>query len=172
MTLIEFTAIRVGEMSKLEIKKILALAIITATLGSAARAEPWSFQDTEDYCVASVVNEEATVFGFRFKKRFPPGTVLISAFNQNWNIPFFAIQIVAETHGRKGVGIFEIDATVIENSSIDLGSVRSVDAFMGGIMFSDILLLKQAGGDVMASFLLTGSNDAMMSAIKCQVKSK
>ena len=149
-------------MKKLYQAALLALILV----GSAAWADEWRFIQDDNYCIAAVVNQENSVFGVRYTKR-PRGGVFISVYNHDWNIPFNSITIVAEFHGGHPTSTFEIDGSVLDKSSIDLGGSGDIDAIIGNIIYQDILLIKNSDGDVIASFYLAGSKDANWSAVKC-----
>lgn len=145
----------------------LVLIFVTQFLSSAATAGQWNFIETEKYCAAAVENEGRTIFGLRHRKGSPLQSIFISAFNSNWNIPFSRVRVVAETHGSKGTGKFNVDANVRGGNSLDLGGVQNPDALIGGIVVSDLLLLKYENGEVFASFSLKGSKDAYFSMLDC-----
>lgn len=142
----------------------ISIAFILAS--SSAFAAPWSFSEDTRFCAASSVKDDGTVFGLRFPKS--QNGVHVSAYNGKWYIPFRSIEITAEFHGKMGIGSFTIDAKVLEQNSIDLARVENIDAFLGAIANSDVLLLKDNEGSVLASFSLEGSRKALFEAMKCQ----
>ena len=109
-----------------------------------------------------VKNEDNTIFGIRHRKGSPLQLFLISAFNSNWNIPFSRVRVVAETHGSNGTGEFSIDANVLGGNSLDFAGVLYPDALIGGIILSDLLLLKYENGEVFATFSLKGSKGRLL----------